>query len=75
MSQPVEERLKICQKLPPSPLPSELLRAASYARRRRGFGAGGRSACKKKIGIISLCWLHSVGVVSYYYLNFFLVSV
>ena len=45
MSQPVEERLKISQKLPPSPLPSELLRAASYARRRRGFGAGGRSAC------------------------------
>lgn len=37
---PVEERLKVSQKLPPSPLPSELLRAASYARRRRGFGAG-----------------------------------
>ena len=31
-----QERLNISKKLPPSPMPSELLRAASYARRRRG---------------------------------------
>eukprot|EP00434_Breviolum_minutum_P036287 symbB.v1.2.032148.t1/scaffold3819.1/size49770/2 len=37
-----EERLKICQKLPPSPLPSELLRAASYARRSYGQCYGPR---------------------------------
>eukprot|EP00913_Durusdinium_trenchii_P002206 g2038.t1 len=33
-----QERQRIPQKLPPSPLPSELLRAAAYARHRRGQG-------------------------------------
>ena len=35
---PCQERQRIPQKLPPSPLPSELLRAAAYARHRRGQG-------------------------------------
>ena len=89
MSNLWEERLKISQKLPPSPLPSELLRAASYARRRCASERGGSIVLLKIVGtsnptfflggvlfgIISLCWLHPVDVVSYYYLNFFLVSV
>lgn len=89
MSNLWEERLKISQKLPPSPLPSELLRAASYARRRCASERGGSIVLVKIVGtsnptcfgggvlfgIISLCWLHPVDVVSYYYLNFFLVSV